>query len=204
MSAFTSSLPVEQQAIIARQAKKVRPTYFDADIAIAVEQAAISKTDTDLASPDVQISEDLEALLILLPAAQKNALVTFIANSLSVVTDTDESELFEEVQSVRADNYTTYRDDGAAPKQQYSTTKARVMAVVEGLRISSGSTDTVLAELSPLFSSMNDSSDSFAAPEELELHNRITDSLYLADYRNRGSFRQKELLSWISVLRTYP
>ena len=203
MAEFILSLPADQRAIVARSARgSKRPSYYDSELAIVAQRA--EKAGLVAASDEVQISEDLEAVIILLPTAHKRNLLNFLQAGLQVSTDANEAELMAEVVSIRASNYTTINMEAVAPQLDYAKAKGAVASFLENARASSGlSIDGLVPDLDRLFAALNEDVEAVSRPEILSLHNHITDTMTVFDLTKRGTQRQKEILSWINIVKSY-
>ena len=201
---FLLSLPADQQAVVSRQARgSKRPSYFDSQLAVVAQRAKFSGVSPEVADT-VQISEDLEAIIILLPTAQKQNLLSFLQTGLSVAQDANEVELLNEMVSIRSGNYAVVNSEAVAPQSAYTKAKGSIRDFLENARETSGlSIDGLVPDLDRLFATLNEDIEQISRPEILELHNHITDTLAVFDMTAKGTQRQKELLSWINVFKTY-
>ena len=201
---FLLTLPSDQQAIVSRYAKgSKRPSYFDSGLAVVAQRAAFSGVVPEVADT-VQISEDLEAVIILLPTVQKRNLLSFLEAGLSVGQDSNEVDLMNEIVSIRTSNYGVVNSEAIAPQLAYTKAKGAIRDFLENARETSGLVlDGLVPDLDRLFATLNEDVEHVSRPEILEIHNHITDVVIVFDLTARGSSRQKELLSWINVFKAY-
>lgn len=204
MAEFILSLPADQKAIVARSARgSKRPSYYDSELAVVAQRAAKTGVVPEVADT-VQISEDLEAVIILLPTAHKRNLLNFLQAGLQVSTDASEAELMAEVVAIRASNYAVINSEAVAPQLDYAKAKGAVASFLENARETSGlSIDGLVPDLDRLFAALNEDVEAVSRPEILALHNHITDNMTVFDLTKRGTQRQKEILSWINIFKSY-
>lgn len=202
MTAFIESLSSDQRSLVARNTKGAkRPSYFDAALAVLAQRAVFSGVVPEVADT-VQISEDLEAVLILLATSHKQALLASLQHGMTFHVDPAEAELMAEVVAVRANNYAVVNADAVAPQQQYTKVKTAVGEFLENSRTTSG-IENLVPDLDRLFGTLNQNVVDTSRPEVLALHSHITDNVALVQMTGNTSSRQKELLSWINVIKTY-
>jgi hypothetical protein len=198
---FDSLSAADKVRVQQRSLGDKKPTYFD----------PISRT-------NVQITLDLEALLILLDPNTKKALITFAKTALSLVPTTDELELMTQVIAIRTENYAVINREQTRPLQQYDVTKNKVVNAMETL-VRNGNPivnptanqntvkDTIgasfITDLGTMFQAFANGYNSILRTDSTAIHDRLTDSLTNAAYQESQSTREQQLQSWVSVVNTY-
>lgn len=207
---FIDTLSSAQLQFVSRKSLgEDRPSYYSA--------AAAAGMSGDRAGY-LQISLDLEAVLILLPLSTKRGLLSFIESAADALNSTDANDylLFSEIVNVRTEGYGQVVTDVGEPARAYASTRGEVLGLIEQqaqrqlgtvsseLPVSAAqATAVVIPDLSTLFSALTASYDSTVRPEELAMHDRLTDAGFLYSIQNAPTDRSTELLSWVSVIRTY-
>lgn len=206
---FISSLTDEQKALVARRSRGAkRPSYYSATLARANQP--VPGLTTAPSNPDdvakVQITEDLEALLILMPIETKRRLIEFIKVVVPASTTEDDLALMTEVVAVRAKSYAQVNADVGAHLSRYDETRASVVSMLASAAPAEGVTDPLVAlvpDLSNLFTVLKEDHSNLSQRDLLAAHDRITDAATLYGYTDSGIYRMKELLSWVVVISTY-
>ena len=203
---FINSLTPPQQATVQVKGRgDKRPSYYSAERALAQGTAARSGVvPTDALTPEVQISQDMEAVLILLPMDVKNGLLTFIANALKVTATFDDLDLMTEVLAVRKGSYPQVFADSAKPVIEYDSTRGQIVNFISrASKATTNNTAVLVPDLSNLFTALTQDSNLMSQPDVLAVHDRIADAATLYDYQASGLERTKELSSWVTVISTY-
>lgn len=213
---FIDALTPGQRAQVAAKSRGTnRPTYYDSTLALSQDRLRSLGAETPEANaldPNVQISEDLEALLILMPIEDKKALLQFIAAAIGVAGSLSNTDfaLMTETLLVRKAAYQQVYTDVGSRVLQYDATRARVLGFVENIARQqtlpdpkSDPTSIVIPELGTLFSSLADSYRTLSMPDTLAVHDRIADAGVVFTYQNAATNRTKELSSWINVINLY-
>ena len=213
---FIDSLsPQDRQKVIQRSLGDKRPSFYSSELAKlnALNKAAPSSD--GFVSPDVQISPDFEATLILLSEKDKKGIIQFILDAFKAEEPADELELMTNTLVKRKANYDQANSDTYAPALRFDKSRASVLAFVESKRSPvtpaaddpapqvEDNIDAVVPELSYLFSSLSTEYLSLTKPEILEMHNRIVDSQVLNYFTDEAAARKSELLSWQTVIQLY-
>lgn len=203
---FLSSLSPAQKARVAKYARKERPSYFDPTLAAIQEDTKRTGEDPNEFNPNVQISEDLEAALILLSSSLKEAMVKTLAD-LTKSTSEEDLALMAEVVSARIEGYSTTAAELADPSLSYGRTREAIInALIQAVprdNDTEKATAILIPDLSNMFQVVSASLADFTKTEVMAVHDRITDAMTLNAYSSAGATRLKELSSWKKVITTY-
>lgn len=199
---FIGSLPENLRTVIANNARGVnRPKYYSATLANA---GAVVTAQKPQINAEIQISEDLEAVLILMSPQQRGQMMDFIRKSESVSTSPDDLEMMAETVARRAEGYAQVAADAGGPTRNFSLARAAIMAVLNKQRADDSSTsDTIVPDLSNFFAAVAVDYLVVTKPDIMAVHDRIVDESTLGAYTDSGNNRSKELLSWLKVFQTY-
>jgi hypothetical protein len=210
---FIDALPKAQKQTVRQKARGVnRPSYFSAQQAKA---RAMAKRTGDVAvaniPEEVQISEDLEAVLILMPIDVKKDLLDFIGVALSVSLTQDDLALMEEIVEVRATNYQQANADVGSHLSQYTVTRNNIISFVakavsaapKGTQVNVDPSSVVVPDMNALFAVLKDDHAGLSSLDLLAAHDRITDSATLYSYLDAGTYRGRELFSWAAIVMSY-
>lgn len=205
---FIDALTTEQRTQVARRSKgENRPSYFSASLA---ESQGAEEANPDTEPGYIQISEDLEAVLILLPGGTKQGLIEFIQASLDIVNNLNDDDfaLFSEVLEIRAENYAQVNTDTGSIVETYDDARQQLIGFIEttgrqNTASAAESTSVVIPDLGTLFGSLAASYAALSAPDELAIHDRIADSGFVYTLQDAATSRATELSSWIQVIQTY-
>lgn len=207
---FIDILTADQKALVAKKAIDPRPSYFDPVLASSQSAAAQSgegsSTDT---SGMVEISADLEAMLILLPGPVKTDLLSFIHTAIKVTARSDELELMAEVLAVRQKSYQLHTsNDVSAPIVQFDDIRTALFQFIQNLSHQQGTTGSdpttvLMPDINTLLAALLEDFDALSKPDALVVHDIIADAATVTAFSTSGSTRQKELLSWIGVIGAY-
>lgn len=210
---FIDVLTDSQRQVVAKKSKGAfRPSYFSATI--AQEQAEAQRTgsaDPSTIDPNIQISLDLEAALILMPSPIKQALLQFIDEAIHTSANRDDLYLLNEVVAVRGVSFTQQTvPNVSATLISYDQARQGALgfiAQVSHQQERPGSQDDpgiiVIPDLSNLFSTLLEDFDTLAKPDSMAVHDIIADSATLFSYSSAGQLRAQELSSWTLVITTY-
>ena len=219
MGAFIDSLTPDQKLLVVRRSRNAkRPTYFDPALAGAQAQAqATGNNDPNALDPNVQISEDLEAVFILLPLPLKNGLLSYLTTMLSLLGSADELELMTEILGIRTGTINQTVTDISAPIAQYDEVRESIMTFLTKSQTATAapgqaqsldqttqtSADVVIPDLSILFGLTASGHSRIATTDLVEVHNRIADVGVVSAYSSDGLYRTQEITSWLGVITTY-
>lgn len=221
---FLDVLSDEQRAIVTKRSRgEKRPSYYDSSVAQAATITGEGTTDGL-----VQISQDLEAFLILLDSDIKKEILTFIETAGGVATsmNKDDFALMGEVVILRRNNYGQISKDVGEQVLEFDSARSKMMVFLENTARSNltvpkanraggaatqdnpnpdaaAVTAIILPDLGTFFSSLQDSYSVLAQPDELAVHDRISDAGILYTVQNAAQERANELSSWARVFRTY-
>ncbi len=207
---FLDILTEEQRARVAtRSLGDRRPSYFSA--ALVDAQRRLQQTgDSEASSTDgmVQISLDLEAVLILMPANIKRRLLDFIGQALAVSSSSDELALLTDMVATRQGGYATithpnvssalisFEDLRAAFLRFVTLVRGETTADVDPLSV-------VVPDLNGLFAALRADFDVYSRPDALAVHDVLVDAATVNSYSEYGLDHISELLSWTRVLNVY-
>lgn len=203
---FINSLnPSQRSTVQVKSRGDKRPSYYSAARAVAQGTAARSGVvPTSELTPEVQISQDMEAVFILLPIDVKRNLLTFIASALKSTASTDDMELMTEVLAVRKGSYRQVFTDSGKPVMEYDATRGQILNfLAQASKATVNNTDVLIPDLSNLFTALTQDQNLMSQPDVLAVHDRIADAATLYDYQASGLERGKELSSWVTVISTY-
>jgi hypothetical protein len=203
---FIDALTDEQRAAVARRSRgEKRPSYYSAALAESQDPAT-----TETEPGRIQISEDLEAVLILLPGGVKQGLIEFIQASLDIVNNlnADDFALFSEVLEIRSENYAQVNADTGSIVETYDDARSQLIGFIEttgrqNTASAASSTSVVIPDLGTLFGSLAASYAALSSPDELAIHDRIADSGFVYTLQDAATSRSTELSSWVQVIQTY-
>ncbi len=184
---YFDSLNDAQKALVQKHTRlDQRPSYYDRFL-----------------DQEVQVSIDLEALLILAPRSTKQQIVSFITDAASEAAEQDANEfaLFTEVVAARRANYGQVFTDAGSRVRSFQRAQAGLMGFVEQSR-QDENTEVVIPALSQFFASVSTAYNKYNRPDELAMHDRISDAGFLIDKSDNSSVT-KELQSWLVVFNTY-
>ena len=201
---YIDTLNSAQKAILARKTKGTnRPSYYSAALAEASAQSGEG-------SSTVQITEDLEALLILCPKDIKQRVLDFLSLAKEIGSNTDDLDaaLFSEVVSVRKDNYVQISVDTGDKIRAYDAAKSDLSGFVEDSSRQNGSKGSVasaqiIPELGVFYAAIGSSYDEINRPDELGVHDRVADAGFLYGSQRLTGSRAAELGSWEAIFQTY-
>jgi hypothetical protein len=216
---FIDILTDAQKVTVAQKSRGAkRPSYYDGTRAETQARLANTGNEEGTEGALVQISEDLEATLILMSTKDKTNLLTFVASAIKVASDmsTDDFVLMAEVVAVRKAGYVQVWTDVGQKTSSYDVVRASILNFIEQtanqnvVTTATGSltqredpTSVVIPDLGALFSSLSDSYRVLAAPDILAVHDRISDTGTLYAYQNAASHRTRELSSWVAIITLY-
>jgi len=206
---FIDSLSAEERAFVTRLSRgEKRPLYFDASIAEAATVSGDQET-----TGNVQISQDLEAALILMPADAKKQLRDFVQEAITLTSNNTQDDflLLAEVLAVRKTSYAQINADAGKKALDYDVARAKVIDDIERRARANAdagtsaaeTTSVVISDLSVLFSAVSSAYEEIIRPDELAMHDRIADAGYLYTVQNAATNRARELSSWVQILPTY-
>lgn len=205
---FIDVLTDEQKALVANKALKVRPSYFSPVIAATQVRTAANGTSDNTTDGLVQISADLEAVLILMPSDVKVALLTFIDQAMRMTAGPDEMNLMVEVLAVRQAGYSNHiNPDVSATLIGFDDMRAAFFGFIDRTSQQTDAIDdptgVIVPDLSSLFSALLEDFDAVAKPDALAVHDVIADTATVTAFSTSGLTRLKELLSWIKIIASY-
>lgn len=197
---FIDSLPPDRLEIVKQRRHPERPYYFSA-----------------ASGEDVQISADMEAVLILLPASVKSDLLGVITSI--TIESPDEAELMEITRFNRESAYEQLHVDLATPITKLD--KARVdvqlsLVAAEGIVLQQKQEKGIQTEdtedhsavfvtdMGRFFTAVSDAVVESSKAEILGLHDKIADALtQLSFSKDAADKRGRELSSWADIIRSY-
>ena len=208
---FIDVLSDEQLAIVARKTRgESRPSFYDASVAQAGNVTGVASDGR------VQISLDLEAVLILAPTTVKKEILSFITTAGEITSrmNADDFQLMSEVVLIRRNSYTQIARDIGEKVLEFDTASAKLKTFVENTARSNATveqtnpdtaavTAVILPDLGVFFSSLADAYSVLSKPDDLAVHDRIADAGILYTVQNAASERVSELSSWAAVFQTY-
>lgn len=206
---FLDSLSSEEKVYVAEYSKREnRPSYFDASVAQAAEATGDEET-----TGFFQISQDLEAVLILTPTQTKVDIRLFLEDALRIASNNSEDDysLMAEIVSLRKHSYRQVSLDSGGKVKSYDLARQKLLEGIErraranapeGTPIGE-SVSIVIPDLSAMFSAVSKAYDDIMRPDELMVHDRISDAGILYALQNDATNRAKELSSWIDVFTVY-
>ena len=193
MGAFIDSLSDEDRTLVIRRSLgEKRPSYYSSNA------ANLSSTNDGM----VQISDDMEALIILSSRTAIGYMLNFLDEAVNVSSSLNESDylLFKEVVDTRSEGYVQIHSDVRAVIRDFENTRQGFQTTV---RERSGSTAIDIPDLSKMYATLSESYEAISSPEELAVHGRISDAGFLYSVETSSLERVRELQSWSNVLRTY-
>lgn len=211
---FIASLSDDDRRLVDLYARNPRPTYYSAVVQALADQAdknGLNKGDFD---PNVTISEDFEALLIIMPPAQKSALIELLRQLAVARTMPDELDLMQEVLAIRRESYVLVKDECANQAIALDATYTSVIqfmtelyektrAIPENEVLSQEPTAVLVPDLGNLFSNLTSFISDLNKTEVMSAHDTITDQMTLVSYSGSFLNRTKEILSWADVVNSY-
>lgn len=215
---FINSLPKDKREYVARKAINPRPAYYSAGLASLQQSESIRPNEERIVGePEVQISADFEALLILTPAENRADLI-YVLRTLTTQAESDaEAELMKEIVAIRIDTYVQLTTDYAELSSKYDSTKQRIIELM--VELSNETADPaqpnragleeedpsiiLIPDVGNLFNVTSSYLNDFVKPEAMGVHDRIVDEMMLYSYTNAGLYRLRELSSWIEILNLY-
>jgi len=214
---FIDSLPKEKKEYVAKFAKKTRPSYYSA--VLGQTQKGLGETiggslseDRSQFDPNTQISQDLEAVLILASMQDKQQLIKIMEFLVKSKVQSDELELMDEILATRSDSFRQISDDlivgannGVATFEAVRANifNLLVVAPTEGEALGDEPTAVLIPELSNMFGIVNTNLAQVAKPELMALHDLVVDKLTVSYYSKSWIEQQEELSSWIQVVQVY-
>lgn len=193
MGAFIDALSSEDRSIvISRSLGDNRPSYYSSN------EASLSSNNDGM----VQISDDMEAVIVLSPKTSIKYMLSFLDEAVKVSSALNESDylLFKEVVDTRAEWYVQTHSDVRAVIKNFESTRQGFQATING-RSSGNAVD--IPDLSKMYATLGESYDAISSPEEIAVHGRIADAGFLYSVETSSLERVRELRSWSTVLRTY-
>ena len=214
---FINSLPKDKREYVARKSIDPRPSYYSTGLALLQQSEDIRLSEERIVGePEIQISADFEALLILMPAESRADLIYVLRTLSTQMESTAEVDLMKEIVAVRIDSYVQLTTDYAELSSKYDATKQRIIALMVEL---SNETNTaaqpsdigleedpsiiLIPDVGNLFNVTSSYLNSFVKPEAMGVHDRIVDEMVLYSYTNASLYRMRELSSWIEILNLY-
>jgi hypothetical protein len=196
---FLDVLSDSQRAMVARSSRgEGRPSYYDST---AAQGGSDGYT---------QISQDLEAVLILAPRAAKKEILSFIQTAIQIASsmNADDFVLMTEVVAVRKGSYTQIASDIGSKILPFDAAKAKLQQFIEVAARSGGSgaeavTAVILPDLGVFFASLLDAYSVLSTPDDLAVHDRISDAGILHVMQNAATERATELASWSAIFQMY-
>jgi hypothetical protein len=217
LTPFIDSLPKEKKEYVAKYAKKTRPSYFSA--VLGQTQKGLGETiggslseDRSQFNPNTQISQDLEAVLILASVQDKQQLIKVMEFLVKSKVQSDELELMDEILATRADSFRQISEDlkagannGVAAFEEVRSNifNLLVVAPTEGEALGDEPTAVLIPELSNMFGIINTNLAQVAKPELMAIHDLVVDKLVVSYYSKAWIEQQEELSSWIQVVQVY-
>jgi len=209
---FIDILSDKQRAIVAKKARgEDRPYYYDSAIAQAEDYTGEGSSDGL-----VQISQDFEAVLILAPNETKKEMLNFIqaAGRLATNLNADDFALMGELVALRQSNYSQISRDVGETVLEFDAARAKLNQFVENTARSNATieqtnpdtaavTAVVVPDLAAFFASLQDAYSAMSKPDDLAVHDRISDAGILYTVQNAALERSRELSSWGRVFQTY-
>lgn len=191
-----------------------RPSYFSAEVSRANALNPSLRSEKALPDPNIQISYDTEAVLILLGPDTKKALIDFINVSLLATVSDDDIEMFKTMIGKRRVSYTYTVSGSLAPALAFDRARAALLSFLEGQRqtmVDEDDTESdrresvefVLPQVGHLLSAISSEYASLTKPEVMAVHNVVLDAQVLYDLTDNAADRKSELLSWRNILTTY-
>jgi hypothetical protein len=214
---FIDILTPAQRVTVARKSRgDKRPYYYDGTLAQTQERLKTTGTEESSLGAEVQISEDLEAMFILMNPLDKGKLLAFLADAIKVSSSMsgDDFALITEVVAVRKAGYAQIYTDVGSKTSGYDAVRRNILGLVEQFAHQSVTnpteatgrpdpTSVVIPDLGALFASLADSYRVLATPDILAIHDRIADTGTLYAYQNATLHSVKELSSWVAVVTLY-
>lgn len=214
MGSFILSLSEDNKRLVAQNAKKNRPKYYSPELQALQDQASSKGLDPKQFDPYVEISEDFEAMLIILPASYKQALVSSLKDMLKNGVPEEELALMQEVVAIRKESYAILSGTFAKQNTDFDNTYSGITSYLASLfspqteqketAISTqAKTAPVVSDLGRLFSVMSSFLYRTTKAEVLGVHDVIVDQLTLFEQSAAFRDKQKELSSWVFVVSAY-
>lgn len=212
---FIDSLSVQNRERVNQKTRgDKRPSFYSSEIDRLNKLNQAQRTVEEFQSPDIQITSDFEAVLILLGYSEKEGVIKFITDAFAADEPNDEVELMFNVTFRRKSTYDQTNTDTFAPALLFNKARAGILTSIESKRAAVvrdkddetppyDNVDDIIPELSRFFSSVSTEYLAITKPETIEVHNRVTDQQVLNYYTDEAASRKKELLSWRSIFQTY-
>jgi hypothetical protein len=201
---FINSLSEADKALVRSRARNPRPTYFVGALQDQIDRSQTTGAEAQQ-SAEIEISEDLEAALILMPSAQKTALVNQLTTLKDQGSSSDDLELMNQVVADRVSGFSLTIHDSQGLSIKYETTRSAIIdfLVKKGDGTSQNPTAVLIPDLSNMFQMVSSALADFEKREIMATHDRIVDHLVLSSYLSNGTYKSKELLSWVNVFSAY-
>ncbi len=202
--------PAQQQTVAQKSRGGQRPSYYDGTLAEVNARLKGTGDQAESTGAEVQISEDLEAVFILMSTADKDGLLAFLNSAIKIASSasSDDFALMSEVVAVRKTGYAQVYTDVGRAVSDYDNVRKNLLSFIDRIAHQKGSrqqdpVSVVVPDLGALFASLSDAYRSLAAPDILAVHDRIADTGTLYAYQNAATNRTKELSSWVAVVTLY-
>lgn len=210
--------PAQKAHVRLRALGDKRPSYYDPLLAIG--QAQETKTGVSgEQSAEVQISEDMEAFLILLPTVTKQAILKYFSQVISSGVTTEDITMMQQVIAARADSFVQANIDSAIPVINFETAQKDVQTQANKFLLQAAINPVVTTQpivlkqpdpvagvtqtFSNIFNTLNAAHTTIGQANILATHDRIVDAGVMASYSNETGERTREVLSWVTVFTAY-